>query len=215
MRCPPRSRTTRVRFDHVGLTYAGAGAPSLTDISFTAEKGQTIGVIGGTGSGKSSLVSLIPRFYDATEGSVEIFGRAGAELPPRGAARQGERRACRRPSSLAAPSAPTCCGAIKTPRMQTSGHALETAQAAEFVQAKPLGLDEPVEQGGRNLSGGQKQRLTIARALVQQAGDPDSGRQRQRPGLRHGCRPAQGTGRPARQHDRLHRQPARRQPAAR
>lgn len=70
-----------VRFDHVGLTYAGAGAPSLTDISFTAKKGQTIGVIGGTGSGKSSLVNLIPRFYDATEGSVEIFGRPVASYP--------------------------------------------------------------------------------------------------------------------------------------
>ena len=109
-----------VRFDHVGLTYAGAGAPSLTDISFTAKKGQTIGVIGGTGSGKSSLVNLIPRFYDATDADLWA--------------------------------------------------ALETAQAADFVRAKPLGLDEPVEQGGRNLSGGQKQRLTIARALV---GKPD------------------------------------------
>ena len=79
-----------VRFDHVSLTYAGAGAPSLTDISFTAKRGQTIGVIGGTGSGKSSLVNLIPRFYDATEGSVEIMGRPTSRSYPRaGAARQG------------------------------------------------------------------------------------------------------------------------------
>ena len=78
---PAEKQNDAVRFDHVGLTYAGAGAPSLTDISFTAEKGQTIGVIGGTGSGKSSLVSLIPRFYDATEGSVEIFGRPVASYP--------------------------------------------------------------------------------------------------------------------------------------
>ena len=79
--------------------------------------------------------------------------------------------------------------------MQSCGPALETAQAAEFVRAKPLGLDEPVEQGGRNLSGGQKQRLTIARALVGKPRHPHPGRQRQRPGLRHRCRPAQGTGR--------------------
>ncbi len=77
-----------VRFDHVSLTYAGAGAPSLTDISFTAKRGQTIGVIGGTGSGKSSLINLIPRFYDATEGTVEISGPSGAGVPPRGSARQ-------------------------------------------------------------------------------------------------------------------------------
>ena len=70
-----------VRFDHVSLTYAGAGAPSLSDISFTAKRGQTIGVIGGTGSGKSSLVNLIPRFYDATEGTVEILGRPAADYP--------------------------------------------------------------------------------------------------------------------------------------
>ena len=78
---PAEKQNDAVRFDHVGLTYAGAGAPSLTDISFTAEKGQTIGVIGGTGSGKSSLVSLIPRFYDATEGSVEIFGHPVQNYP--------------------------------------------------------------------------------------------------------------------------------------
>ena len=70
-----------VRFDHVGLTYAGAGAPSLTGITFTARQGETIGVIGGTGAGKSSLVHLIPRFYDATEGSVELFGRPAAACP--------------------------------------------------------------------------------------------------------------------------------------
>ena len=78
---PAEKQNDAVRFDHVGLTYAGAGAPSLTDISFTAEKGQTIGVIGGTGSGKSSLVSLIPRFYDASEGSVEIFGHPVQNYP--------------------------------------------------------------------------------------------------------------------------------------
>ena len=154
-----------VRFDHVGLTYAGAGAPSLTDISFTAEKGQTIGVIGGTGSGKSSLVSLIPRFYDATEGSVEIFGHPVQNYP---------REELRGKVSVVMQKAQLFGGTIRSNLLWGNQNAsdadlwaaLETAQAAEFVHSKPLGLDEPVEQGGRNLSGGQKQRLTIARALV-------------------------------------------------
>ena len=158
-----------VRFDHVGLTYAGAGAPSLTDISFTAKKGQTIGVIGGTGSGKSSLVNLIPRFYDATEGSVEIFGRPVASYP---------RDALRGRVAVVMQKAQLFGGTIRSNLLWGNKDAtdadlwaaLETAQAADFVRAKPLGLDEPVEQGGRNLSGGQKQRLTIARALV---GKPD------------------------------------------
>ena len=154
-----------VRFDHVGLTYKGAGAPSLSDISFTAKRGQTIGVIGGTGSGKSSLVSLIPRFYDATEGSVEIFGRDAAAYP---------RDVLRGKVSVVMQKAQLFGGTIRSNLLWGNADAtdeelwaaLETAQAAEFVRAKPLGLDEPVEQGGRNLSGGQKQRLTIARALV-------------------------------------------------
>ena len=146
-----------VRFDHVSLTYAGAGAPSLSDISFTAKRGQTIGVIGGTGSGKSSLVNLIPRFYDATEGTVEILGRPAADYPREAQLFGGTIR-----SNL--------LWGNKNATDAELWAALETAQAAEFVQAKPLGLDEPVEQGGRNLSGGQKQRLTIARALV---GKPD------------------------------------------
>ena len=154
-----------VRFDHVGLTYAGAGAPSLTDISFTAKKGQTIGVIGGTGSGKSSLVNLIPRFYDATEGSVEIFGRPVASYP---------RDALRGRVAVVMQKAQLFGGTIRSNLLWGNKDAtdadlwaaLETAQAADFVRAKPLGLDEPVEQGGRNLSGGQKQRVAIARALV-------------------------------------------------
>ena len=158
-----------MRFDHVGLTYAGAGAPSLTDSSFTAKKGQTIGVIGGTGSGKSSLISLIPRFYDATEGSVEIMGRPVRQYP---------RADLRGKVAVVMQKAQLFGGTIRSNLLWGSQNAsdadfwaaLETAQAAEFVKAKPLGLDEPVEQGGRNLSGGQKQRLTIARALV---GKPD------------------------------------------
>ena len=154
-----------VRFDHVSLTYAGAGAPSLTDISFTAKRGQTIGVIGGTGSGKSSLISLIPRFYDATEGTVEILGRPAQEYP---------RAALRGSVAVVMQKAQLFGGTIRSNLLWGNKDAtdadlwaaLETAQAADFVRAKPLGLDEPVEQGGRNLSGGQKQRLTIARALV-------------------------------------------------
>ena len=154
-----------VRFRQVSLTYPGAGAPSLSDITFTARRGQTIGVIGGTGSGKTSLVSLIPRFYDATAGSVEVFGRPVQEYP-----RAGLRGAV----SVVMQKAQLFGGTIRSNLLWGDQNAsdadlwaaLETAQAADFVRAKPLGLDEPVEQGGRNLSGGQKQRLTIARALV-------------------------------------------------
>ena len=154
-----------MRFEHVSLTYAGAGAPSLSDISFTAKRGQTIGVIGGTGSGKSSLVNLIPRFYDATEGTVEIMGRDARNYP---------REELRGKAAMVMQKAQLFGGTIRSNLLWGNKNAtdadlwaaLETAQAAEFVKAKPLGLDEPVEQGGRNLSGGQKQRLTIARALV-------------------------------------------------
>ena len=154
-----------VRFDHAGLTYAGAGAPSLTGITFTARPGETIGIIGGTGAGKSSLVSLIPRFYDATEGSVELFGRPASAWP---------RELLRGRVATVMQKAQLFTGTIRSNllwgnRAATDAElwaALETAQAADFVRAKPLGLDEPVEQGGRNFSGGQRQRLTIARALV-------------------------------------------------
>ena len=166
---PAEKAGDAVRFDHVSLTYKGAGAPSLSDINFTARRGQTIGVIGGTGSGKSSLISLIPRFYDATEGSVEIMGRPVRQYP---------RADLRGKVAVVMQKAQLFGGTIRSNLLWGSQNAsdadlwaaLETAQAAEFVKAKPLGLDEPVEQGGRNLSGGQKQRLTIARALV---GKPD------------------------------------------
>ena len=165
---PAETAGDAVRFDHVSLTYKGAGAPSLSDINFTAKRGQTIGVIGGTGSGKSSLISLIPRFYDATEGSVEIMGRPVRQYP---------RADLRGKVAVVMQKAQLFGGTIRSNLLWGSQNAsdadlwaaLETAQAAEFVKSKPLGL-EPVEQGGRNLSGGQKQRLTIARALV---GKPD------------------------------------------
>ena len=166
---PAEKADDAVRFDHVSLTYKGAGAPSLSDINFTAKRGQTIGVIGGTGSGKSSLISLIPRFYDATEGSVEIMGRPVWQYP---------RADLRGRVAVVMQKAQLFGGTIRSNLLWGNQNAseadlwaaLETAQAAEFVRSKPLGLDEPVEQGGRNLSGGQKQRLTIARALV---GRPD------------------------------------------
>ena len=154
-----------VRFDHVSLTYAGAGAPSLSDISFTAKRGQTIGVIGGTGSGKSTLINLIPRFYDCTSGSVELFGHAVQQY---GFAQ------LRQMIGIVPQRAVLFTGTIRD-NMQWAcpdatdeqiWQALEIAQAADFVRGKPKGLDEPVETAGRNFSGGQRQRLTIARALV-------------------------------------------------
>ena len=164
-RVDPARAAEAVRFDHVGLTYAGAGAPSLTGITFTARQGETIGVIGGTGAGKSSLVSLIPRFYDATQGQVDLFGRPAAA---------GPREMLRRRVGIVMQKAQLFTGTIRSNLLWGNPQAtdaqlwaaLETAQAADFVRAKSLGLDEPVEQGGQNFSGGQRQRLTIARALV-------------------------------------------------
>ena len=154
-----------VRFDGVGFTYKGAGAAALSGISFAARPGQTIGVIGGTGSGKSTLVNLIPRFYDATEGSVALFGQD---------VKQFGFAALRRMVAVVPQQAMLFTGTIRDNLRwaapdaddETLWWALETAQAADFVRGKPKGLDEPVETAGRNFSGGQRQRLTIARALA-------------------------------------------------
>ena len=159
-----------VAFEHVSLTYKGAGDESITDVSFRALKGSTIGVIGGTGSGKSTLVSLIPRFYDATRGEVRLMGRPIAdwthdELRDRVATVMQRAQLFKgtiRSNLLFGLSS----GQGETATDDELWAALEIAQAAEFVRQKPGQLDEAVEQGGRNLSGGQKQRLTIARALV-------------------------------------------------
>ena len=154
-----------VQFDHVSLTYPGAGGKSLDDISFTALRGQTIGVIGGTGSGKSSLVKLISRLYDATSGEVQLMGN------PIGDWAQTD---LRRMVGVVPQNAQLFSGTVRTNLLWGNDNAddadlwaaLETAQAADFVRHAPLGLDSPVEQAGRNLSGGQRQRLTLARALV-------------------------------------------------
>ena len=154
-----------VSFRHVGLTYAGADGESLRDISFSLRKGQTLGIIGGTGSGKTSVVHLISRFFDAISGQVSLFGRPIGDYP---------KDQVRGMVGVVMQRAQLFAGTIRSNLLwgsrgaaeQELWDALETAQAADFVRAKPLGLDEPVEQGGRSLSGGQRQRLTIARALV-------------------------------------------------
>lgn len=156
-----------VEFDHVTFTYEGAGASSLSDISFQAKKGQTIGIIGGTGSGKSTLVSLIPRFYDPQEGNVKVDGMPVTKYP------QGE--LCKEIGVVQQRSI-LFKGSIrenlKWGNEQASDeelwNAITIAQAKDVVESKPGKLDFVVEQNGRNLSGGQKQRLTIARALVGQ-----------------------------------------------
>jgi ABC-type multidrug transport system fused ATPase/permease subunit len=152
-----------LEFQNVALQFKGAGAESVAGISFSLKKGQTLGVIGGTGSGKSTLVNLIPRFYDATEGTVYLKGVPVQNL---------REDVLRKSVAIVQQKAQLFAGTIRSNLLWGNEHAtdeelwqaLETAQAADFVKDK--GLDAPVEQGGRNLSGGQKQRLTIARALL-------------------------------------------------
>ena len=154
-----------VAFEDVSLRYSGAGADALEHVSFSARPGETIGVIGGTGSGKSSLVSLIPRFYDATGGRVRVGGVDVREL---------KKEVLRDAVAVVPQKAVLFKGTIRSNLLWGNENATEqdlldaltTAQALDVVEAKPGRLDEPVEQGGRNFSGGQRQRLTIARALV-------------------------------------------------
>ena len=154
----------RVEFRHAGICYAGAGAESLTDVSFAVRPGQTVGVIGGTGSGKSTLVNLIPRFYDVSEGAVLIDGQD---------VRGMEVSALRARIGVTPQKAVLFQGSIRdnlrwgneSATDEEMLRAVETAQASDVLSAKG-GLDAQLEQGGRNLSGGQRQRLTIARALV-------------------------------------------------
>lgn len=154
-----------VEFENVGLTYAGAKEEALSDIDFKVEAGKSMGIIGGTGSGKSSIVNLIPRFYDATRGSVKVFG---ADV------KQQDVKALRRMIGIVPQKAVLFSGTIRDNLLWGNEdatdeellNALETAQAREIVEGKEGGLDYVIEQGGKNLSGGQRQRLTIARALV-------------------------------------------------
>ena len=157
-----------VAFNDVTLTYQGDQNAALNHISFTALKGQTIGVIGGTGSGKSSLVNMIPRFYDATKGNVEVFGED---------VRDYRLSSLRGAVGMVLQKAQLFRGTIAdnvrfgnaSASSEVIEHALDVAQASEFVQTKEGGLEYGIEQNGRNLSGGQKQRMTIARAIAKQA----------------------------------------------
>ena len=164
-----KAKADRVAFEDVSFTYAGSKEPALSHISFTAKPGETIGIIGGTGCGKSTLVNLIPRFYDASEGSVVIDGNNAKEYPF---------SQLRKKVGMVPQQAVLFKGTIRDNMKwgkedateEEIQRALSIAQASDFVNSKPEGLNTMVSQGGANLSGGQRQRLTIARALV---GDPE------------------------------------------
>lgn len=158
-----------VEFDHVCMTYEGASDETLTDISFTVQKGQTIGIIGGTGSGKSSLVNLIPRFYDATKGTIRIQGN---DINDYDAVQLRDKIGVvmQKAVLFAGTIADNLRWGKNDATEEEMWKALDIAQATEVVKGKEGGLDYMIEQGGKNLSGGQKQRLTIARAVVK---DPD------------------------------------------
>ncbi len=159
------SGVPKVEFKDAGMAYHASGDHALEHITFSAMPGETIGIIGGTGSGKTSLVSLIPRFYDAAEGSVLVDGRD---------VREYSYQALRGKIGVVPQKAVLFSGTIrdnlKWGRKDASDEelleALEIAQAREILEQKPEGLDTKILQGGRNLSGGQRQRLTIARAVV-------------------------------------------------
>ena len=156
-----------IRFDHVGLTYQGGGDESLTDIDFTVKRGQTIGIIGGTGSGKTSVVNLIPRLYDATRGTVLVDGQDVKTYDP---------DTLRSKVGIVPQKAVLFKGTIRENLLWGNENAteeqlekaLEISQAKEFVDTKEGRLDFMIAQGGKNLSGGQKLRMTIARAVVRE-----------------------------------------------
>ncbi len=155
----------KVEFAGMNFCYAGSREPALSDISFQVKSGQTIGIIGGTGSGKSTLVNLIPRFYDATDGAVYVDGMDVRDYTLSG---------LRRKIGVVPQKAVLFKGTLRENMLwgrkdatdEEIYRALDIAQAREFVEEKEQGLDLMIQQGGKNLSGGQKQRLTIARALV-------------------------------------------------
>ncbi len=164
-----KQEDTIVVFEKVGLAYQGASEEAVSDISFAVQRGQTIGIIGGTGSGKSTIVNMIPRFYDATSGRILIDGRDVKEYAV---------EELRQKVGMVLQKAVLFKGSIRDNLLwgkedateEELWRALSISQAKEFVETKEGGLDFKIEQGGKNLSGGQKQRLTIARAVVR---DPE------------------------------------------
>ena len=158
-----------VEFSHVSMKYAGNAQDSLTDINLKVKKGQTIRIIGGTGSGKSSVVNLIPRFYDVSQGSIKVAGTDVREYPLADL-RQRIGVVMQKAVLFQGTIAQNLRWGNPDATEEQLWHAIEVAQAADVVKGKEGGLDYVIEQGGRNLSGGQKQRLTIARAVVK---DPE------------------------------------------
>lgn len=185
-RHPEETLRGQVEFRNAGITYGVAGAEALSSVSFLARPGQTVGIIGGTGSGKSTLVNLIPRFYDATQGQVLVDGVDVREL---------NLEELRRRIAVVPQKAVLFRGTIRSNLLwgredateEELQAALTVAQAMEIVQGKDQGLDAEVQQGGGNLSGGQRQRPDHCPSPDPAAGDSDSGRQRLSPGLCHGC----------------------------
>ena len=154
-----------LKFDHVCFTYEGAKEEALTDICFAVKKGQTVGIIGSTGSGKTTLVNLIPRFYDATSGTVEVYGKNVKEYP-KGKLVQRIGVVPQKAVLFAGSIRDNLKWGNENASEEEIASALEVSQSAEIVEKKEGKLEAVVEQGGKNFSGGQKQRLTIARALV-------------------------------------------------
>ena len=160
---------SKVEFENVSFTYHAGASPALEDISFKVTRGHNVGMIGGTGSGKTTIIQLIMRFFDPEAGAVRVNGQNIRGLDP---------RALRKEIALVPQRAVLFRGTIRDNLLMSDPKAteediraaLETAQALEFVEALPKGLDSPVEEGGHNFSGGQRQRLTIARALLRKAG---------------------------------------------
>lgn len=155
----------KVVFEQVGMTYKGAGEEALTDISFSVKKGETIGIIGGTGSGKTSMVHLIPRFYDANRGRVLVDGRDVREYSLK-ELRNKVGIVMQKSVLFHGTIRENICWGKQDATEEEIMQALITAQAKEIVDNKPEGLETVISQGAKNLSGGQKQRLSIARALV-------------------------------------------------
>ena len=160
-----KETTPKIAFRHANFTYAGDKSPVLSDLNFEVHAGETIGIIGGTGSGKSTLVHLLPRFYDVTEGQLLVDGVD---------VRDYEIESLRKKFGMVPQKAVLFQGTIRENMRygkedateEEIWQALRVAQAEEIVRQKPAGLEETIREGGKNLSGGQKQRLTIARALV-------------------------------------------------